>query len=180
MKKALTLLLCCALLIGVIGRAAAQTDDLSVRIAELENEIRQIQKEIDILVADGTLSAPEEAAIDPALLHGMNEPVATSEGEFTLLNAKVTKDMNLVLTFKYRNTTEEEVSIRDYSFFARSADGWILDSVSNYDNPIDGSVEPGEELTGDVFFEYSGAAPYRISYEISRYLGDVVAWELNE
>ena len=110
----------------------------------------------------------------------MNEPVATSEGEFTLLNAKVTKDMNLVLTFKYRNTTEKEVSIRNYSFFARSADGWILDSVSNYDNPMDGSVEPGEELTGDVFFEYSGAAPYRISYEISRYLGDVVAWELNE
>lgn len=180
MKKALTLILCCALLIGVIGRAAAQTDDLSIRIAELENEIRQIQKEIDILVAGGTLSAPEEAAIDPALLHGMNEPVATSEGEFTLLNAKVTKDMNLVLTFKYRNTTEEEVSIRNYSFFARSADGWILDSVSNYDNPMDGSVEPGEELTGDVFFEYSGAAPYRISYEISRYLGDVVAWELNE
>ena len=100
MKKALTLILCCALLIGVIGRAAAQTDDLSVRIAELENEIRQIQKEIDILVADGTLSAPEEVTIDPVLLHGMNEPVATSEGEVTLLNAKVTKDMNLVLTFK--------------------------------------------------------------------------------
>ena len=29
MKKVLTLILCCALLIGVIGRAAAQTDDLS-------------------------------------------------------------------------------------------------------------------------------------------------------
>lgn len=192
MKKSflLVLLAICLFTVPVL----AQTDELSLeeRVTNLELLVTQLSVKIDDLlltldnqvVAEPTTeevpASNEPVKSDPTMIHHMEDVVLTSMGEFTMLSATVNKEGVLDIKFRMTNTTDEMLDISSWNFKVKNDDGLMLESDYSCKQRFDGMVLPGDKLTGSVCFQYIAPAPLKIYYEIDKYEGDIVVWELTE
>ena len=105
----------------------------------------------------------------------MNEVVPTANGEFTLKRATVESGI-LRIVFSARNTTGASVEISTADFSVENSEGIRLLPEAACTGPFRGTIFPGEELSGNLCFGFSGDAPLRVTYELS----DAVVWELTK
>lgn len=182
MKKALGFLICLMLFVGIMTAVSAQSsaEALQTRIAEVEAAIERLQLEIERMVADGKLSEPKSVTINPELLNRMNDVIATSKGEVTLTDARITSQNELEFTIKINNNTESDVTLYESYFNVRNADGWMLDGTLSCTDGLSEPIGIGEEASRDLCYKLEGSAPFRFYFQAAQFDNEVVVWEITD
>ncbi len=172
MKRLILFVLIFMLALTIPAAAQSNADDLETRVIRLEQAVKTLR--LQLSERTGAPAGEAEHSAEPEI-HRMHEVVSTGNGEFTLNRATVESGI-LRIEFSMKNTTGASVEIITSDFSVENSEGIQLLPEAACAKPFWGTVFPGEELSGNLCFAFSGDAPIRVTYKPS----DAVVWELTK
>lgn len=109
--------------------------------------------------------------------------VVRVEHHTVTLNSAAVKNRILDANFTIENTGDQEIGISSLAnFTARDSDGVKLSNVLTDcgQTGLDGKVQPGQKVQGDVCWQITNATSFQVFYEASVLASGAAVWQVSQ